>query len=61
MNEENNGIGVEAFEMIDGLSKRINQLTLEIVAKDIIIRKLQDQLQGEAGQSSTDSDQSKAK
>ncbi len=48
MNEEN-GINIEAYEMIEGLTNRITQLTLDSVAKDILIRKLQSQLQSQDG------------
>lgn len=37
-----NGISVSADEMIDELMNRVAQLTMEIAAKDIIIRKLQE-------------------
>ncbi len=48
-NENPNAVGIEAHEMIEGLTNRISQLVIDGVVKDILIRRLQDQLQGTKG------------
>lgn len=46
MNNENpTGISIEASEMIDELSKKISQLTLDNIVKDVVIRKLEGTIQ----------------
>lgn len=38
------GISVSATEIIDELISRVSQLTMEVAAKDVIIRKMQEQI-----------------
>jgi hypothetical protein len=43
--EEATGIRIEAHEMIQELTSKVSQLTLDGIMKDVIIRKLEEQIQ----------------